>query len=395
MGRPRKEKPNRAGGLYEIKITIGRTLDGKYIRKSFYSPISKEDARQQAEEWKIAKAVAEQTGGAFVERETRFAKWAAQWLVIYKKPKVSANTYRLTYQNTVEKHLVPYFGDALLTDIRPADIERFYGTKSGVSQSMLDKMSLCLNGIFESALENDLCRKNPARNIHPVSREAKRLKHVLTNQQIAALEEYAEQNGRLDVVLLLETGMRRGELLGLRREDIDWKNQSYTVARSVADRHGGGVELRPPKWGSTRTNPLSEKAYEILRRAARETGSVFPSPNGGAQSPNTWSQGLARFMDRTHREHPDIPVVTAHELRHTYGTALRRRGVDIYTIQKVMGHRDITVTTEIYVHNELEALRRAIKGENNRSKKRYKCRSSVVVTKFSGTAKAPTSRQMP
>ena len=395
MGRPRKEKPNRADGLYEIKITTGRTLEGKYIRKSFYSSVSKEDARHQAEEWKIAQAVAAQTGEVFVERETRFSRWAAQWLAIYKKPKVSANTYRLTYQNTVEKHLVPYFGDALLTDIRPADIERFYGTKSGVSQSMLDKMSLCLNGIFESALENDLCRKNPARNIHPVSREARRKKQVLTDRQIAALEEYAGQNGRLDVVLLLETGMRRGELLGLRREDIDWENRSYTVIRSVADRYGGGVELRPPKWGSTRTNPLSEKAFEILRCAARETGFVFPGPNGEAQSPNTWSQGLARLMERAHREYPDIPVVTAHELRHTYGTALRRRGVDIYTIQKIMGHRDITVTTEIYVHNELATLRRAIKGDNNRPKKRYKCRSSVVVTSFSGTDKTPTSRQMP
>lgn len=368
MGRPRKEKPSRADGLYETKIIIGRTLDGKYIRKSFYSSISKEDARRQAEEWRIAQAVSNQTGEPFVEKDTRFAQWAAQWLAIYKKPKVSANTYRLTYQNTVEKHLIPYFGDALLTDIRPADIERFYGTKSGASQSMLDKMSLCLNGIFESALENDLCRKNPARNIHPVSREAKRLKHVLTNQQIAALEEYAEQNGRLDVVLLLETGMRRGELLGLRREDIDWQNRSYTVARSVADCHGGGVEIRPPKWGSTRTNPLSEKAFEILRRTANGAGFVFPGPDGGAQSPNTWSQGLARFMERAHREHPDIPVVTAHELRHTYGTALRRRGVDIYTIQKVMGHRDVNVTAGIYVHNELEILRNELLPQNPPSK---------------------------
>lgn len=239
MGRPKKEKPNRADGLYEIKITIGKTLDGKYVRKSFYSSVSKDDARRQAEEWKIAQAVSQQTGEIFVEKETPFAKWAARWLETYKKPKVSANTYRLTYQNTVEKHLVPYFGQALLTDIRPIDIEQFYSTKSGKSQSMLDKMSLCLNGIFESAMENDLCAKNPARNVHPVSKSSKRPKTALTDAQITELEEYAQQEGRWDVILLLETGMRRGELLGLRREDIDWDAQSYTVNRSVADRKGG------------------------------------------------------------------------------------------------------------------------------------------------------------
>lgn len=360
MGRPKKEKPNRADGLYEVKLTIGKTLEGKYIRKSFYSAVSKADARRQAEEWKIAQAVSEQTGEAFVKKDMTFAQWAARWLEVYKKPKVSANTYRLTYQNTVEKHLTPYFGQALLTDIRPADIEKFYGTKSGKSQSMLDKMSLCLNGIFESAMENDLCVKNPARNVHPASRSSKRPKTALTDAQIKKLEEYAQQEGRWDVILLLETGMRRGELLGLRREDIDWDAQSYTVNRSVADRKGGGTEIRPPKWNSYRTNPLSEKALWILRRIARSEGYVFPGEDGEPQSPNTWSQGLARFMKRARRAYPNLPAVTAHELRHTYGTALRRKGVDIYTIQKIMGHRDITVTAEIYVHNELDVLRKAL-----------------------------------
>ena len=65
-------------------------------------------------------------------------------------------------------------------------------------------------------------------------------------------------------------------------------------------------------------------------------------------------------MANIQKEYPDIPSLTAHELRHTYGTQLRRKGVDIYTIQKVLGHKDINVTSEIYVHNELEALRKAL-----------------------------------
>ena len=87
MGRPKKEKPNRADGLYEVKLTIGKTLEGKYIRKSFYSAVSKADARRQAEEWKIAQAVSEQTGEAFVKKDMTFAQWAARWLEVYKKTK--------------------------------------------------------------------------------------------------------------------------------------------------------------------------------------------------------------------------------------------------------------------------------------------------------------------
>ena len=65
-------------------------------------------------------------------------------------------------------------------------------------------------------------------------------------------------------------------------------------------------------------------------------------------------------MTGVHERHPDIPVLTLHEMRHTYGTSLRRNGVDIYTIQKILGHKDIQVTAEIYVHNELEELRAAV-----------------------------------
>ena len=73
MPRPKKEQPNRKDGLYEVKITTGKTLDGKLIRKSFYSSISKDDARRQAEEWKINQKVDKQTGNIFVEKSVTFA----------------------------------------------------------------------------------------------------------------------------------------------------------------------------------------------------------------------------------------------------------------------------------------------------------------------------------
>ena len=76
-------------------------------------------------------------------------------------------------------------------------------------------------------------------------------------------------------------------------------------------------------------------------------------------------------MTGVHGRHPDIPVLTSHEMRHTYVTSLRRNGVDIYTIQKILGHKDIQVTAEIYVHNELEELRAAVfrkKTDDNRKK---------------------------
>ena len=88
MGRPKKEKPNRKDGCYEVKITIGKTFDGKPIRKSFYSTKSKEDAKAKAEQYKIEQAVQERTGESTRESRTIFSTWAREWLQTYKKGKV-------------------------------------------------------------------------------------------------------------------------------------------------------------------------------------------------------------------------------------------------------------------------------------------------------------------
>ena len=86
---------------------------------------------------------------------------------------------------------------------------------------------------------------------------------------------------------------------------------------------------------------------------------VFPKTDGKPQGPNQWSKKLKRYMEKVVSPQ-DIPVLSAHELRHTYGTALRRRGVDIYTIQKNMGHKDINMTSEIYVNNEVDILKKSL-----------------------------------
>ena len=372
MPRPKKEQPNHAGGLYEVKITVGKTIDGKLIRKSFYSATSKADARAQAEQYKIDREVANQTGAGFISKDITFADWARKWLETYKKPDVDDNTYRLTYQNTVERHLIPYFGKASLVDVRPIDVKNFYASKKEMSNSMLGKMRLCLNGIYDTAINNDLCYKNPAKGVTYVSDKAKNKKKVYTDAEIKAVEEYAV--GKMpEAIVLLETGLRRGELLGLKWEDIDLKNGVLNVSRSVADKKGGGVIINPPKWKSYRPIPLSAAAKRVFISLPKDTEYVFPQKNGGPQSPNSWSQKLDRFMRSLPA--PEIPALTAHELRHTYGTSLRRRGVDIYTIQKVMGHKDIKMTSEIYVHSEIEELKKAVKIPSE--KRRFKITKRV------------------
>lgn len=360
MPRPKKAAPNRTNGTYEYKATIGREYDGKAIRKSFYSPISLEDAKRKAEEYKIKRTVID-TFGATEETasDISFAEWSKKWLTVYKKPYVTENTYLLTYENFVVNHIIPYFKVAKLKNIRSIDIQRFFDQKQKeLSQSSLDKLHLCLFGIFDKAIDNDLIVKNPAKNVVYKSAKEKNVKKVWNDEQITLAKNFFA-DVLPEAVLMLDTGLRRGETLGLMWSDIDFKNKTLTVRRSVTDKQRGGIEISPPKMESYRTIPIQTSLCELLNSLPHSSEYVFPNTRNVPQSPRAFSKRLKNAMQRLCEQYPDISQLTAHEMRHTRGTQLRRNGTDIYTIQKIMGHKDINVTANIYVHDEVEATRKA------------------------------------
>lgn len=360
MPRQKKAKPNRNDGRYEVKITVGTDIHGKPIRKSFYSDVSKADAVRQAEEYKIQSESALRSAAEIIDDDVTFREWAQEWLKTYIQPHVDENTYQFTYENTIRNHLSPALGRLKLINIKPINIQKFYAAKTDYSVSMLKKMHMCLMGIFDTAVDNGILRANPAKHINFSSDAEEHEKHALPDDQIAFLEQFALQENMPEIALLLETGMRRGEMLGLMWSDINLSEGTYSVNRSLADVRGKGVVIRPPKKDSYRTNPLSEAASAILMGVPREGLYLFPNKLGNLQSPNAWSKRMASFMRRACKLRPDIPMVTAHELRHTYGTKLRRDGVDIYTIAKVLGHRDINVTANVYVKEDVKMLREAL-----------------------------------
>ena len=125
MGRPKKEKPNRANGIYEVKVTVGRDSMGRPIRKSFYSKISKEAAKAKAEQFKVDQAVYDITGETPQSNDIAFSVWAEKVLESLKGT-VKGSTYELHYRNTIEKHLIPYFKNARMNRIKQIDIQNYF-----------------------------------------------------------------------------------------------------------------------------------------------------------------------------------------------------------------------------------------------------------------------------
>ena len=363
MGRPKKEQPNRADGLYEVKITIGKDFDGKLIRKSFYSTVSKADARAKAEQYKIDQAVYKATGELPEPSVMTFEKWAYKWLETYKKGIVKDHTYHFTYKSNIDKYLIPYFGKAHIADIQQIDIQKYFNTVrseagESLAKSTLDKHKLILKSMFDAAIDNDLCYKNPVKNIKFQHVSDKAEKKVWTREQAEKAEEYSRKVYRLDVVLYLNTGLRRSELLGLKWSDIDFDDNTLHVQRAVVQTKGEIVIDKPKSAASDRIVPFSKSFGAYLKMF--QSDNEFVLGTNDVMSPATYAKNFSEFMKKLSTE-TGVPVLTPHELRHTYGTLKREEGVDIYTIQKVMGHADISITAAIYVHNDIKVLKKQLK----------------------------------
>lgn len=359
MGRPKKEKPNH-GNVYEVKVTIGKNFDGSLIRKSFYSTVSKADARAKAEQYKISQAVQEITGEAPEPHRMTFETWAYKWLETCKKGTVKEHTYQFTYKSNVDKYLIPFFGKALLTDIRQIDIQRYFNevrTETGepLAKSTMDKQKIILKSMFDAAIDNDLCYKNPVKAIKYQQTAAKAERRTYTREEAEKLECYAKAHEQYGVVIMLETGIRRSELVGLRWEDIDTDQKLIHIQQAVTQTKGK-LLIGPPKSASSvRWIPISTE-FAVWLNSLPHTGR-YVIGGDTPRSPYSYASAYSRFMEKASDE-LGIPALSPHELRHTFGTLLREAGVDIYTIQRVMGHSDISVTSSVYVHNDIDVLRK-------------------------------------
>lgn len=361
---PRKKEKPTNNGYYEVKITIGRDITGKPIRKSFLSKISKADAKKKAEAYKVQKAAEMMVGESVTDEEDTLSHWADLWLETYKSG-LEAATYSC-YERPLRLYIKPYFGNTLLKDIYPMSIRKFYASlPSGLSQSFYHKVYLTLNGLLESAVENNKLRRNPHMGIGPVKGTPPAIKRTYTREECDRLLAAAEtRSDCMAIVLLLTLGLRREELLALRWEDIDLIHKSVTINKAVKiTRNGGAVIGGTKNESSIRVLPIMDDLAEYLSRYQR-TGFVCAAPLGGNYHPSTWSH---RYYNPTMEElcRPlNLPVLNPHELRHTCGTLLYQATGDIYAVSKYLGHASIEITARIYVHNNLESLRKVVQMSN-------------------------------
>ena len=356
----------RKDGRWEGRFTVGINPEtGKQIFKNVLGKTQAEVKEKLKKALDEAKKVDyTRTGKYTVEM------WMDEWFENVCKIKVRPSSHQ-TYRGYIDHHITPYIGNIPLEKLSTMDLQKLYRklmNKGRIERVEAEKQPKGLsaktvrniNQVIFSALDFAVAQKilsaNACKAVALPKIEHKEMK-TIPAEQLEAFFKEAKETGVYEMYYIeLATGLRRGELLGLKWQDIDWKNGIIKVRRQVARVDGEIVEAPLKTKNSYRAVTISQQAIEVLKTQKAKTNDeyVFPSPNGGPISPDSVNNMLKRVLARA-----GIPKVRFHDLRHTFATIALQNGVDIKTVSGMLGHFSAGFTLDTYAHVTTSAQKEA------------------------------------
>lgn len=362
MSRPKKSKPTHSSGLYRYTKTIGYSFDGTAIKKTFYSPKSKDDAKRKAAEYTVKQQLLVNTGINYNNTSATFTEVAEAFLVSVKQT-VTEVTYK-SYELLTKKHLIAYFKKAYINDIKHNDVQTFFNKKSkDLKFSTLKKIKAVLNLIFKYAVINDICCKNPCISVKIKTNNKPFQKCVYTEQETNIVLQFAKRYSDVQtataVMLMLEYGLRKEETLALSKHDVDFDNNILSINHAVTETNERVAKLSPTKnKASKRQIPISIKTVARLSELSKTVDHyLFCDELGELQLPRRWTKRhYNKFMQHLHDE-TGVQQLTSHELRHTRATIWVNSGKNIFAVASALGHSDLKMLQQHYAHKDIEAMR--------------------------------------
>ena len=265
-----------------------------------------------------------------------------------REPEISEGT-RQSYKYRV-RTLTEEMGDRPVKEIKPLDISRLLlrMKERGAAGGTIELQLTVCKQIFSWAVLHGDMDISPATEVRKPKGTVKGSRGSLTAEQIQAVNKYRGE-GWLLGFLLMYTGLRRGELMGLRYEDIDDKAGSITICRKVNYAyHPARIEEQTKTAAGMRTIPLLSPVRNALPKG--RIGLIFHSKSGGPLDSSALERLWDRFLEGTGLQGPEGKKITPHWLRHTYATICYDAGVDVKSAASFLGHKDEQITMGIYTH---------------------------------------------
>jgi integrase len=336
-------------GQYGVETATGRKTRYIYGKR-------REEVRE-----KLTKAIADRDGGLVYDADNMtVGEYLDRWLNDSVRDTVRQRTWE-RYEQFVRVHLTPALGKIKLAKLTPAHVRGLYRDKlnSGLAPRTVLHIHRAFSKALKQAAADGLIPRNPAAPVRPPQPRGEEIR-PLNCEQVRVLFE-AASGDRLEAlyIIAVTAGLRRGELQGLKWDDLDLEAGMLQVRRTCSEPKGGHI-FEAPKSGKGRNIRLTQSAVAALRMHRRrqleermykadlwqEQGLVFPSTVGTP----LWGGNLNRAFKAT-LQRAGLPKSTRfHDLRHTCATLLLKQGVNPKFVQELLGHADISLTLNVYSH---------------------------------------------
>ena len=363
----------RSDGRWEARIIIGHKNDGSPMYKSAFAKTQKSALKQLHQLLDLYRDI-----DLTEECRMTLGEWMDKWLDEYMIFTIKENTIK-GYRSQIDHQIKPFIGHKQLASLTTADIQKFYNKikKEGrvhphpihghvLSDSMVRKIHMMLHEAMEVAVRERYIVRNPTDNT-TIPKKTTTEKQVLDDSQLNRFLEAIQGEPYWHDFFYVEvmTGLRRGEICGIKWSDIDFNEGTLCIKRSVSTKEGGGVSIGETKTDAgVRTIIMPPSVANLLweKRSDAVNEWVFPHYTNPSDPlhPSSAYKKLKTILKRL-----ELPLLRFHDLRHTFATQATDGGVDPKTLAGILGHTDASFTLDTYTHVTSDMQRGASAIVNN------------------------------
>jgi len=309
--------------------------------------------------------------GIFAKQENiTVDRWFQTWIDEYKKPSVKKGTITV-YEEHYQCYVMKGFGLKKLKDIRPEHIQKLYNDmhRAGYSRNTIELTAVVLSGMYKQAVKNKVIKENPVPFATLPRCEVAKERRVMTVNEQKIFMEYVKKSYLVDICeLALSTGMRSGELRGLRWKDIDFKNKLIHINNSLNFNNNEYYLDTPKTTTSKRDIPMIESVYNLLKNRRKNQAErrmslgelwksregledlVFTSEVGYPLNRDRYRIDLNAVIDSINLDGIIFDHITPHTFRHTFSTRCIENGMQPQVLKTILGHSKLAMTMDLYSH---------------------------------------------
>lgn len=305
-------------------------------------------------------------------RKILYKDWIYAWL-LEKKDYIKESTYA-NYSNNIFNHIIPKLGNYYINELNHKIIQDFLlelsknGRKDnngGLAEKTIKDITIIIKGSIKKGINEDKIKHIELTFNYPKDNKEHKL-YVLTKREQNKITTYVLENinsRNIGLLISLYSGIRIGELCALRWEDIDFKKNSLTINKTIQriyikdkDKNISKVIITTPKTkNANREIPINKDFLEILKKVKSDKKHYILTGNEKYIEPRTYRKYFNKILDELKIKHFNF-----HSLRHTFATNCISLGVDYKTVSELLGHANVNITLNLYVHPRYSQKKKCI-----------------------------------